>query len=63
MKIFLSILFICKSSVKFKNIKSRDSFQIFGLLEGTVNKIKAVKRQMYNRAGIKLLRAKIIYSQ
>jgi len=34
-----------------------------GLLEGTVNKIKAVKRQMYNRAGIKLLRAKIIYSQ
>mgnify|MGYP000007933342 CR=1 FL=1 len=29
MKIFLSILFICKSSVKFKNIKSRDSFQIF----------------------------------
>ncbi|KAA4658171.1 hypothetical protein F3B50_07280 [Bacteroides ovatus] len=28
-----------------------------------VNKIKAVKRQMYNRAGIKLLRAKIIYSQ
>lgn len=34
-----------------------------GLLEGTVNKIKAVKRQMYNRAGIKLLRAKILYSQ
>lgn len=29
MKIFLSILFICKSSIKFKNIKSRDSFQIF----------------------------------
>lgn len=34
-----------------------------GLLEGTVNKIKAVKRQMYNRAGIKLLRAKFLYSQ
>ena len=34
-----------------------------GLLEGTVNKIKAVKRQMYNRAGSKLLRAKILYSQ
>lgn len=34
-----------------------------GLLEGTVNKIKAVKRQMFNRAGIKLLRAKILYSQ
>lgn len=29
MNFFLSILFICKSSVKFKNIKSRDSFQIF----------------------------------
>ena len=34
-----------------------------GLLEGTVNKIKAVKRQMYSRAGIKLLRAKFLYSQ
>ena len=34
-----------------------------GLLEETVNKIKAGKRQMYNRAGIKLLRAKILYSQ
>ena len=34
-----------------------------GLLEGTVNKIKALKRQMYNRAGSKLLRAKILYSQ
>ena len=29
-----------------------------GLLEGTVNKIKALKRQMYNRAGSKLLRAR-----
>ena len=34
-----------------------------GVLEGTVNKIKAIKRQMFNRAGIKLLRAKILYSQ
>jgi transposase len=33
-----------------------------GLLEGTVNKIKALKRQMYNRAGIRLLRAKLIYN-
>ncbi len=33
-----------------------------GLLEGTVNKIKAVKRQMFNKAGIKLLRAKILHS-
>lgn len=30
-----------------------------GLLEGTVNKIKAVKRQMYNRAGIKLLERRL----
>ncbi len=33
-----------------------------GLLEETVNKIKAVKRQMFNKAGIKLLRAKILHS-
>ena len=32
-----------------------------GIMEGTVNKIKAIKRSMYNRAGIRLLRAKIIY--
>ena len=29
---------------------------------GPVNKIKAVKRQMFNKAGIKLLRAKILHS-
>ncbi len=29
------------------------------VLEGTVNKLKAIKRQMYNRANIKLLFAKI----
>lgn len=33
-----------------------------GILEGTVNKIKALKRQMYNRAEIRLLRAKLIYN-
>lgn len=33
-----------------------------GLLEGTVNKIKVLKRQMYNRAGIRLLRAKLIHN-
>ena len=33
-----------------------------GLLEGTVNKIKTIKRAMYNRAGIKLLRAKLIHN-
>ena len=32
-----------------------------GIMEGTVNKIKAIKRTMYNRAGIELLRAKVIY--
>ena len=32
-----------------------------GIVEGTVNRIKAIKRQMYNRAGIRLLRAKVIY--
>ena len=32
-----------------------------GRAEGTVNKIKGIKRQMYNRAGISLLRAKILY--
>lgn len=31
------------------------------LLEGNVNRTKAIKRGMYNRAGIKALRAKIIY--
>ena len=30
-------------------------------LEGAVNRVKSIKRTMYNRAGIKLLRAKIIY--
>ena len=33
-----------------------------GIMEGTVNKIKEIKRSMYNRAGIKLLRAKILYA-
>ena len=32
-----------------------------GLLEGTVNKAKAIKRSMYNRAGPEVLRAKMIY--
>ncbi len=30
-----------------------------GILEGTVNKIKAIKRQMFNRASYKLLNAKL----
>lgn len=30
-------------------------------LEGAVNRVKCIKRTMYNRAGISLLRAKIIY--
>ena len=33
-----------------------------GMMEGTVNKIKEIKRSMFNRAGVKLLRAKIIYA-
>ena len=33
-----------------------------GIMEGTINKIKEIKRSMFNRAGIKLLRAKIIYA-
>ena len=33
-----------------------------GIMEGTVNKIKKIKRSMFNRAGVKLLRAKIIYA-
>lgn len=33
-----------------------------GIKEGTVNKIKEIKRSMFNRAGVKLLRAKIIYA-
>lgn len=32
------------------------------IMEGTVNKVKAIKRSMFNRAGVKLLRAKIIYA-
>ena len=31
------------------------------VMEGTVNKIKAVKRSMYNKAGVQMLRAKLIY--
>ena len=31
------------------------------VMEGTVNKIKAVKRSMYNRAHVQILRAKLIY--
>ena len=31
------------------------------VMEGTVNKIKAVKRAMYNRANVEILRAKLIY--
>jgi transposase len=33
-----------------------------GLLEGTVNKAKAIKRAMFNRAKPEVLRAKMIYS-
>jgi transposase len=32
------------------------------LLEGTVNKAKAIKRSMYNRAKPEVLRAKMIYA-
>ena len=33
-----------------------------GLLEGTVNKTKAIKRSMYNKANADVLRAKVLYS-
>ena len=33
-----------------------------GLLEGTVNKTKAIKRSMFNRANADVLRAKLLYS-
>jgi transposase len=33
-----------------------------GMMEGTVNKIKVIKRTMFNRASIELLRAKAIYA-
>ena len=33
-----------------------------GVMEGTVNKIKEIKRTMFNRAEIELLRAKVIYA-
>ena len=33
-----------------------------GVMEGTVNKIKEIKRTMFNKAGIELLRAKVIYA-
>ena len=33
-----------------------------GMMEGTVNKIKGIKRSMFNRAGIKLLRAKVLHA-
>lgn len=33
-----------------------------GILEGTVNKAKTIKRGMYNRASADVLRAKMIYA-
>ena len=33
-----------------------------GIMEGTVNKIKEIKRTMFNRAGVELLRAKVLYA-
>ena len=33
-----------------------------GIMEGTVNKIKEIKRTMFNRAEIELLRAKVIHT-
>ena len=33
-----------------------------GLLEGTVNKTKAIKRSMFNKANANVLRAKVLYS-
>ena len=33
-----------------------------GMMEGTVNKIKVIKRTMFNRASVELLRAKAIYA-
>jgi len=32
-----------------------------GIVEGNVNKVKVIKRDMYGRAFIKLLKAKVIY--
>lgn len=32
-----------------------------GVLEGTINKLKTIKRMMYGRAGYELLRKKILY--
>ncbi len=34
-----------------------------GALEGHVNRIKSIKRQMYGRASFELLRKKVILSQ
>jgi transposase len=34
-----------------------------GAVEGHVNRIKSIKRQMYGRAGFELLRRKVILSQ
>ena len=34
-----------------------------GIMEGTVNKIKVIKRSMFNRASVELLRAKAIYGR
>lgn len=60
----------CKSIVKFAYNIELDKQAVKAaiqtnysnaLLEGAVNRIKCIKRTMYNRAGIKLLRAKIIY--
>ena len=33
-----------------------------GIMEGTVDKIKEIKRTMFNRAGVELLRAKVLYA-
>ncbi len=34
-----------------------------GKVEGTINKLKTIKRQMYGRAGMELLRRKVIFSK
>jgi transposase len=33
-----------------------------GMVEGSVNRLKTIKRQMYGRAGLPLLRARVLYA-
>ena len=60
----LQVLFANGLSMDLKAVKNGINLPWSnGAVEGHVNRIKSIKRQMYGRAGFDLLRKKIILSQ